>query len=46
VSAKTIYNKLKAWDIDVDSRPSKTSVALTSRVSGWSVPGHAVPYPG
>jgi len=47
VSAKTIYNKLKAWEIEVDSRPSKTrAVEGPSRVPGWTLPGHAVPYPG
>ena len=47
VSAKTIYNKLKAWEIDVDSHPSTTMVAeATSRVSGWTLPGHAFPFPG
>ena len=46
VSAKTIYNKLKAWEIDVDSH-SKTSVAeAPSRVSGWTLPGQPVPFPG
>ncbi len=47
VSAKTIYNKLKAWEIDVERQPSKTSVAeAPSRVSGWTLPGHAVAFPG
>ncbi len=45
VSAKTIYNKLKAWDIDVDRRPPN-SVVRRSPVTGWSLPGHAVPFPG
>lgn len=47
VSAKTIYNKLKAWEIDVDSQPSKTRVdEAHSRMTGWTLPGHAVPFPG
>jgi DNA-binding NtrC family response regulator len=47
VSAKTIYNKLKAWDIDVDNHPSKTRAPeVSSRASGWTLPSHAVPLPG
>jgi len=47
VSAKTIYNKLKAWDIDVDNHPSKARPhEVPSRASGWSLPSHAVPLPG
>jgi DNA-binding NtrC family response regulator len=46
VSAKTIYNKLKAWEIDVDARPSETGVPSTSVVSGWSVPSPVASLPG
>jgi len=47
VSAKTIYNKLKEWEIDVDSRSPRTSVAdAPARVDGWTLPSHSVPIPG
>jgi len=47
VSAKTIYNKLKEWEIDVDSRSSKTRAhEAPARVSGWTLPSHAVSFPG
>jgi DNA-binding NtrC family response regulator len=47
VSAKTIYNKLKEWEIDVDSRSSKTRVGEASaRVAPWTLPSHEVPFPG
>jgi DNA-binding NtrC family response regulator len=46
VSAKTIYNKLKAWDIDIASRQSKRGIAPASRVAGWSLPGHPFPFAG
>jgi DNA-binding NtrC family response regulator len=50
VSAKTIYNKLKAWEIDVDTRgnpgpPPRTNEA-GRRLTGWTLPGGAVPSPG
>jgi transposase len=50
VSAKTIYNKLKAWEIDVDTRgnqgpPPRTNEA-GRRLTGWTLPGDAVPSPG
>ena len=42
-----ICNKLKAWEIDVYSQPSKTRVdEAHSRMTGWTLPSHAVPSPG
>jgi DNA-binding NtrC family response regulator len=49
VSSKTIYNKLRAWRIDVESRGSRSPIAAeegepaSERPGGWSSPSAARP---
>lgn len=47
VSAKTIYNKLKAWEIDLNPQGSAPRDNEEGRqLSRWTLPEEAVPFAG